>query len=160
MSGTSELITAFHMGPQEACGELIAAVERKFGALTIDLAATARDTKAPNFITPDENSLSSKVDWGMRIGSGIGWLNPPPGDLAPWSAKAAYTARYHGSRILMIAQAAIDAPWWWRDVWNVPSASIHVLTPRVSYDGLPLPVVVVAYNFDYFASFAPWEWQA
>src|SRR5574338_47234 len=66
---------------------LIHAIERRWGKLTIDLAATADNAKCERFITPEQDSLIQ--NWELKIGDGLGWLNPEFADIDPWAAKSA-----------------------------------------------------------------------
>lgn len=144
------LITRAHISPVITAPDLMAAIRAHFGSPTIDLAATAEDTVAPLFISPDEDSLTA--DWHVRIGSGLAFLNPPSGDIYPWIRKC----HYANSHILALIPAALDADWWWLYVQG--SAHIHVLTPRPTYDGLPIPMCIVEYGVG-GGYMRRWEWQ-
>lgn len=47
----------------------IEAVERRFGPLAIDLAATATNKRAPLYYGPEQDSLSDACEWPASIGS-------------------------------------------------------------------------------------------
>lgn len=54
--------------------EFIHAVERKFGRIAVDLAATHQNAKARIFIPPEIDTF--KQDWTKWLNGGLGWLNP------------------------------------------------------------------------------------
>jgi phage N-6-adenine-methyltransferase len=89
----------------------IDAVEKRFGSLQVDLAATAENHKAPFWITPEENSLT--VAW-HKFNDGRLWLNPPYGNLAPWAKKCA-DEKLLGATILLLVPRS-GANWYWNYV--------------------------------------------
>lgn len=126
---------------QESSLDLISAVEKVFGPLTLDLAATDRDHKAPKWISPEQDTF--KVNWAEEIGGGIGWLNPPPGDLEPWAEKCVEESK-QGARVLLVAPLEIDGDLFWDYLFS--NSVVYVLTPRMSYQGEPTPLIVSAFN--------------
>lgn len=109
---------------------LIRAIEARWGSLTIDLAATAENAKAPQFITPEEDSL--KQNWDSRITmSGLGWLNPPFADIEPWAAKCADL--FPLSPMLMLTPASIGAEWFAE--YCEHNTKIVGLRPRIKFEG-------------------------
>lgn len=111
---------------------LIRAIEARWGKLTIDLAARADNAKCPESITPEEDSL--KQDWARCIGGGIGWLNPPFGDIAPWAAKC-LAAR--GTSIIMLTPASIGSEWF--ADYCEGKAKVVGLRPRLKFEGCKDP---------------------
>lgn len=93
--------------------EFIAAVEAKFGKLRVDLAATEANTKAPTYISPEQDSLL--VRW-HRL-SGLCWLNPPYANIAPWAQKCAVEST-KGAEILFLVPASVGSNWFWDWVWD------------------------------------------
>jgi phage N-6-adenine-methyltransferase len=92
---------------------LIRAIEKRWGRLTIDLAATRHNSKAPKCITPEEDSL--KQDWSERIGDGLGWLNPPFEDIDPWAKKCLLwyvSTNSSSARVIMLSPASIGSEWF------------------------------------------------
>lgn len=93
------------------------AVEREFGAIVWDLAATREQKVKPNigYFGPDapvpyDNAL--KVNWSAIEYSGLLWLNPPYSNIKPWAQKAAESGR----RIGLLVPASIGANWYWDHV--------------------------------------------
>ena len=87
----------------------IDAVERKFGTLQVDLAASLQNHKAPFWLTEQENSLT--VPW-HKFNDGRCWLNPPYGNIAPWAKKCAEESKL-GAIILFLVPASVGANWYW-----------------------------------------------
>jgi phage N-6-adenine-methyltransferase len=96
--------------------EFIRAVEKRFGPLTVDLAASAENAKAPRHISEKENSLI--CPWAATAVDNC-WLNPPFGNIAPWAKKCAEESE-HGARILMLVPASIGSNWFAEHVHDTP----------------------------------------
>jgi phage N-6-adenine-methyltransferase len=114
---------------------LIRAIERRWGKLTIDLAARADNAKAPSFITPEEDSL--KQDWAERIGDGRAFLNMEFADIAPWVSKCAeWLTRSKPSlrgSIRVLTPASIGAEWFADHCEG--KAKVVGLRPRICFEG-------------------------
>ena len=112
--------------------ELIRAVEKRFGQLTIDLAATEANRKCPVFISPEQNSLGEQ--WGERV-VGTAWLNPPFGDITPWALKCAAWLGYRspGSIIIMLTPASVGSNWWRDCVHN--RSQVFFLNGQIKFVG-------------------------
>jgi phage N-6-adenine-methyltransferase len=131
------------------------AVERRYGPMAFDLAARADNAKAPNFITPERNSLLAS--WG-ELGSGNRWLNPPFGAIANWAAKC---AREHSSdrRIFFLVPASIGANWFAESVHE--KALVIALQGRLSFDGKnPFPKDCMLCVYGEPPGFEVWRWGA
>lgn len=107
---------------------LIHAIEKRWGKLTIDLAATAENAKAPQWITPEQNSLIKP--WDGYIGDGLGWLNPEFADIDPWAAKCASCV---SASLLMLTPASIGCEWFAEHCEH--NAKIVGLRPRLEFEG-------------------------
>lgn len=96
------------------------AVERKFGPIVWDLAATAYQSvigyRLPaNYFGPD-HVLESRRDalsavWN-QIEPGLRWLNPPFSHIAPWVKRCALYASAT-KPIALLVPASIGANWYW-----------------------------------------------
>ena len=117
---------------------LIRAIEARWGTLTIDLAARADNAKAPEFITPEEDSLSLEVGWRERIGDGNAFLNMEFDDIAPWVSKCEdWLIRPpvpppEGS-IRALTPASIGAEWF--ADYCEGRAKVVGLRPRIKFEG-------------------------
>lgn len=149
--------------------ELLAAVERKFGRITFDLACTSEDCVAEEGFMIDRN-IDAKVEpWHTAIGAGLGWCNPMWRDAGLYAMYAADCEK----RVLLNCQLAPDTTWY-RDYVH-PYARVFALIPRVPYlkpDGTPAfvdkrgkplginrPVMVAAYGFGLEPGLEMWEWR-
>lgn len=134
--------------------ELLAAVEKRFGPLAWDLAATADNAVAPNYITPEEDSLSK--NWGQLVGTL--WCNPPFANIEPWVQKAA-TSRIRG-RVLMLLPAGVGTRWFRR--WVVRFADVFILTRRVKFVGqkyvFPKDLLLLDYPTEWPVVHG-WDWK-
>lgn len=136
---------------------LIKAVEKRFGALAWDLAATAENAKAPEFLTEEEDSLG--IAWHALEPSGLLWLNPPFARIEPWAAKCAAEMR-KGARILFLTPASVGSNWFIDHV--LPNASVYALAPRLTFEGCsdPYPKDCILSVFDNsFIGFHAWRWR-
>jgi phage N-6-adenine-methyltransferase len=75
---------------------------------TIDVAASAHNTKLPRFYTAEEDGLAQ--DWsGERV-----WCNPPYSNIEPWVEKA------HGGGaelvVMLLPANRTEQGWWQRHV--------------------------------------------
>lgn len=111
----------------------IADVEGRFGPLAVDLAARADNTKAPEFITPERDSLIAPWDSWSKVNA---WLNPPFGNIDPWAAKCLKMAplfREWGGRILLLTPASVGSNWYRDHVHD--KARVIFLNGRLTFEG-------------------------
>lgn len=85
------------------------AAAKRYGKITIDLAASEGNAKASRFITKEADSLA--VNWREEIRKGVGWLNPPYDHIGIWAAKCDYEGK-GGAKILFLAPASVGANWF------------------------------------------------
>lgn len=141
--------------------ELIAAIVDRFGEITIDLAATPANTKAAKFFGPKVDSLSQ--DWAKAIGDGIGWLNPPFGNIEPWASKCRETeeALSHEAALLMLVPASVGSNWYRNHVHGI--AWSIALSPRVRFVGhaqaFPKDLILCAYGARFPTGLDVWRWR-
>lgn len=117
--------------------EFIRACERKFGGrITVDLAASEGNEKAPKYITEQTNSLT--VDWHKikREFHDWFWLNPPFDNITPWAKKCAEEST-KGTAILFLTPASVGSNWF-RDFVH-PHAEVHALNGRITFVGASDP---------------------
>jgi hypothetical protein len=129
----------------------MAAVVKRFGPITCDLAARDYNAQSPNYLAPctgPEGPLprdphayaidSFDVDWARlstfqfrREGyPGLLWLNPEFRDIAPWLTKCRMEAS-RGANILALSPAAVGSNWFSNIVaWD---ADVYFLKPRLSF---------------------------
>lgn len=140
--------------------EFIDAVERRFGALDFDLAASAENAIVPCFFDEARDALVQ--DWrSIETGRGrsrLLWLNPPFSDLEQWAKKACAEAEL-GARVLMLTPASVGSEWYARHVHG--SAIVLALRPRLSFiEGDPYPKDLILSCFGFgVAGFDLWKWK-
>lgn len=124
--------------------ELISAIEKRFGLIEIDLAATAKNRKAGRYITKKENSL--KCNWAKMLKGGLGYLNPEFDPVTPWIEKS-IEQQIAGARFVDLLQGSMDANWFWKMLRH---CHVYALEPRVTFEGekdvFPKPLVLSAFN--------------
>lgn len=135
---------------------LIAAVERRFGHLVLDLAASAENTQAPYYFDEDDDSLRDECDWNAAP-VGNRWLNPPFADIAPWAAKCWAYGR-PGNKTFLHVPASTGANWF-RDYVD-GKALVMLLNGRVTYVGhttcYPKDCIVAVYGME--PGYEVWDW--
>lgn len=114
--------------------EFIRAIERRFGRITFDLAASETNTVCKRYYGKKKDSL--KKAWPTK---GNLWLNPPFGWLRPWIKKCAEHAptMKTGSRILVLVPASIGSIWF--DKYVIDKADVEGLRPRLTFVGIQWP---------------------
>lgn len=96
------------------------AVERNWGPLAVDLAASASSAKAPSYL--DEAADSLTRNW--HLFTGFLWLNPPYSNITPWAKKCAETYQLNEQvEIFLLVPASVGANWFWDWVW--PYATVY-----------------------------------
>ena len=134
--------------------DFVHAVERRFGPLSIDLAALATNSKAPLFVSPEVDTLA--IDWralvpGDHKSSVNMWLNPEYSEIAPYAKKCAEscgTPTTDGPTIFLLVPASVGSQWYWNYVHG--RALVHVLYPRLTFEGhadpYPKDLILAAYG--------------
>lgn len=86
--------------PQEFFDKL----HEEFG-FTLDVCASAENTKCERYFTIDDDGLSQPWD-------GVCWMNPPYGrDIAKWMKKA-YEESLKGTTVVCLVPSRTDTRWW------------------------------------------------
>lgn len=138
--------------------EFLVEVQERFGFIMWDLAATAENTVAAWHFGPggmSEDSLTA--EWPR---SGLLWLNPPYGNIAPWAKKCAQACEL-GSRIAMLVPASVGANWF--NAWVRPYAYVFEITPRLTFVGhshpYPKDLILAVYTPEGFVGRDSWHWK-
>jgi phage N-6-adenine-methyltransferase len=135
----------------------IDAVERRFGPLYCDLAATAENAKAPEWLSEPSDSLS--VPWEDTFPYGILWINPPFGNIAPWAEKCAVESQSRYGLILLLTPASVGSEWYSKHVHR--KAYVLLLSPRLSFDGVnpfPRDLMLSVYGYG-LHGMDTWRWD-
>jgi len=143
--------------------EFVRAVERRFGPLVRDLAASAENAKAPLFYDESRNSLT--VPWAEENHDGNLWLNPPFADIGPWAMKCrdqSLVRRREGGQgfIILLTPASIGSEWYANHVHGF--AYVLGLSPRITFDGTddpyPKDLMLSVYGYG-LTGFGAWRWK-
>ncbi len=108
--------------------DFLAAVERRFGIIRTDLAASTENAVCPVYFDKQQNSLIQ--DWNAL--RGVSWCNPEFADIFPWAEKLA-AAKARRGWTLMLLPAGSGSLWFQEQL--VPNTMILDLAPRLSFDG-------------------------
>jgi phage N-6-adenine-methyltransferase len=145
--------------------EFLDAVERRFGDMDIDLAATMGNSVAANWIGPNSQrgSDSLKEDWARQCEVSAlrnMWLNPPYGDIGPWAKKCAETPVLAAHRRIFLLVPLTTANWACDYVHG--KALVLGLTPRIKFVGhktaFPKDLILAVYGER--PGFEVWRWKA
>ncbi len=127
--------------------KFLAAIERHFGVIAVDLAARADNAVCETFISPEEDSLS--IDWtNLRMLPGeVSFVNPPFSDLDPWAAQLA-TTRNCPWWTLMLCPASVSSNWY---IEHVRGKVVEYSIPRMKFIGAdstyPKDLILLAAGF-------------
>ncbi len=132
--------------------DLIAWVQQEFGELVLDAAALPTNTKAPDYITPDQDALVTP--WLTEYTqNGTTWCNPPYGRDAIKFVKRAIEQVNNGNckRVVMLLASRTDTKMFQEHIF--PNASrIHFIKGRVKFGGkgpANFPSVVIVFDHGY-----------
>ena len=149
----------------ETPGDLIKAIEARFGKIRIDLAATIKNRKATLWLGTGsdigEDSLSTPWPKEYLNGSPIttSWLNPPYKNIDEWAQKCAEQHVVPRSKILLLIPASVGSNWWARYVHM--RAHVIFLRPRVTFIGhntpYPKDLALCVYGTRY--EYECWQWR-
>ena len=72
---------------------------------TLDVCATAENTKCRSFFTPEQNGL-------LQPWEGVCWMNPPYGhEIGKWIKKA-WDESQKGATVVCLIPSRTDTKWW------------------------------------------------
>lgn len=140
--------------------EFLAAVVKRWGALTWDLAATQGNSVAlGNYFSPEQDSLAH--DW-LGLGQRL-WLNPPFGKIPAFANRCRQWTRRNdngdGALLFLLTPAAVDSNWYRDYVHDL--ARVFFLSPRIRFvgekDPFPKPLMLSVFGLD--AGFEFWKWK-
>lgn len=138
------------------------AVERRFGRIGFDLAATAANSVVggSNYFGPDAFMVKDALlaGWPRDL---LCWLNPPYGMIkGNGFARKARAEAALGVRIVMLIPAAVATNWFADEVYG--HALVIPIRPRLTFighkDPFPKDLMLCCYNLG-SAGFEPWDWR-
>jgi phage N-6-adenine-methyltransferase len=139
----------------------LTAVERRFGPIRWDLAATHANTVLPVYhygpgSKYGENALTER--WAQH--GGVLWLNPEFSDIDPWAAKSNTEGRA-GARVKMLVPASVGTDWWAEHVHY--KAMVLFLRPRLTFightDPYPKDLALCCYGPWVSPGYNTWRWD-
>ena len=110
---------------------------------TVDVCATAENTKCSLFFTPEQDGLKQKWE-------GICYMNPPYGrSIGKWIQKA-YNSSKEGAVVVGLLPARTDTKWFHEYIYN--KAEIRFIKGRLKFGGCknsaPFPSMIVIWRLD------------
>ena len=104
--------------------------------MTIDLAATKLNAKAPIFISPEQDTF--KVDWAPLVRNRNAWLNPEFAHIAPYARRCdEYQHGLGNGRIFMLSPASVGSKWYADHIYQ--RAYTIALLGRLTFEGETQP---------------------
>jgi phage N-6-adenine-methyltransferase len=130
---------------------------------TLDAAALPENTKHPNFISPEEDSIAA--DWVKRSNGGAVWLNPPYGNFIGTFMEKAYKESQRGITVVVLTFVRSDTEWW--DEWVGNKAhEVRNIVGRVKFVGkdnggfFPSCLIIYRGNEPFTGTkLIPWRWR-
>lgn len=142
--------------------ELVAAIERRFGAITWDVAATADNSVCSRFFSRDGIDALTD-DWSARFTRrDVLFLNPEFGGIATtWAPLVAkWTRKLPWLRLLLLTPASIGSEWFQQHVHR--KAMVLGLSPRLHFvgadDPYPKDCMISGFGFG-VQGFDVWRWD-
>lgn len=131
--------------------EIFDSLKKEFN-FTLDVCATAENTKCKRFFTKSDDGLFQ--NW-VNDGGDI-WMNPPYGrQISGWVEKAKVTGSF-GSTVVALLPSRTDTRWFHQNIWNRhtnrPMLGIEVrfLKGRLKFGGsknsAPFPSMIVVFR--------------
>ena len=125
---------------------LLRLVERSFGVIALDPAASDKNHACDNYYTEQTDGLVQP--WhGLPAGS-IVWVNPPYAKIKPWVKKAEETAYFWSQVVVMLVPAAVGSNWWAAHVHQ--KAAVYFIRPRLKFighkQGYPKDLALLVYG--------------
>lgn len=127
--------------------EFIKAVEKKFGRIVLDLAASADNAQTERYYSIDQDSLQQ--DWLKLLGLlksfkeySVFWLNPPYADITPWVKKCADLDEHLVSgkpRLVVLLPASVGSNWFRKYVYGVADVYFFEWAPYFCRTNNALP---------------------
>ncbi len=141
--------------------ELVAAIERRFGTITWDIAASADNAVCERFYSKDGIDALTD-DWAQRFSPrDLLFLNPEFGSIASvWAPLVArWRRRMPWLRLLLLTPASVGSEWFQRYVHR--RALVEALSPRLHFVGCddPYPKDCMLSCFGMGVGFDVWRWD-
>lgn len=145
--------------------EFLDAVEKRFGKITLDLAAHESNHVCDKWLGPGsewQDSLSPLSPWFTLGHNGVLWLNPPFGNIPQFVEKCAQQ-KYLGAKIAVLLPMALETKWYTNYVYR--QAYTLILKPRLKFVGhvnvFPKGLILAYYDNLFYPkqSIEVWDWK-
>ena len=137
----------------------IDAVERRFGRISFDLAATIGHEVTDGThcaFSPEDDALSQ--NWGGALGP-VAWLNPPYSDIRPWAMKLGEECRHLPRWTLCLVPASMGSHWW---ADHVLGKCVALGVTRMTFVGADAPypkdLALLCYGYG-VSGYGFWDWK-
>lgn len=112
-----------------------------FYQFQLDVCATEKNAKCPNFISPEQDGLLQ--DWAK-----VNWMNPPYGrEISHWIKKAFKEAE-KGNKTVALLPSRTDTKWFHDYIYR--KHEIRFIKGRLKFgnatNSAPFPSMIVAFN--------------
>jgi phage N-6-adenine-methyltransferase len=140
--------------------EFTEAVERRFGKLAIDLAATRDNAVCDAYYGPGHAVITDSLvrDWS-KITTGSLFCNPPYDAIAKFSRKMCDECRDRSAFSFLLVPASVDANWFKRCEEN---GYVLILEDRIKFvgskDPYPKGLALIVFGFG-FVGRGRWHWD-
>ena len=135
----------------------IDAVEKRFGKLICDLAASKENAKCEAFFDEAANALVQP--WAELYPDVNLWLNPPYKNIGDWAKKCAEESVKRRGLIILLVPASISTCWFADHVHR--KAMVLGISPRLVFNGekssFPKDLMIAIYG-NGFQGFDTWRW--
>jgi phage N-6-adenine-methyltransferase len=136
--------------------DFLDAVEKRWGKITFDLAATKDNAVCKRFYSPEDDSLNKK--W--RKLEGVLWLNPPFSRIEPWAHKCEHSLMARAFKdLLFLVPASVGANWFVEHCYR--KALVIFLQGRLTFVGhaQPYPKDMILVDYGANPGFEVWDWR-
>jgi phage N-6-adenine-methyltransferase len=136
--------------------DFLAAVEKRFGKIELDVAASHENTVGPRYYTKVEDGL--RHPWDGRLN----WCNPPFSKIAPWVEKARAEAEKVRTTLVLVP-ASVGSNWWRDHVHQ--KCDVALLNGRLTFVGHTTPypkdlaLLVYCSNPFHAYGYCVWDWR-
>jgi phage N-6-adenine-methyltransferase len=140
--------------------EFLDAVERRFGYISWDLAATDGHETGPEGArwTPNDDALVQH--WDLPALGPVRWLNPPFANIRPWVAKLDAECRELPRWTLCLVPYSAGTKWW---LDHVHEKCVVYSVGRMKFvgstDPYPKDLALLAYGFGARGVVPLWDWK-
>lgn len=140
--------------------EFLEAIQRRFGRIAFDLAATpGHEVLGVPFFSPSNDSLAQRWDALVVPHGDVVYLNPPFGHIVPWVRKLAAECQHLQRWTTCLVPASMGSLWW-RD--HVRGKCVELGVTRMTFVGstisFPKDLALLCYGYG-VSGVGFWDWR-